>query len=184
MKKIILIFLLITLSSFSDTTNFRTYIGISNGDWRFRTKDKLNEFDKAVDFDKKSYSINFEFDRNIHKHMFFLLGTGYEGTYTLKDNSSSYDIIPLYIGGRIEYFDNALWNPYFVGRIGYPIITNKKNLTLDTSNRNGWATIGFGFKFKKNYLTELSYKQHISNDYVENKEYDARLLALNLGYKF
>lgn len=54
MKKIILIFLLITLNSFSNTTNFRTYIGVSNGDWRLRTKDKLNEFGKAVDFDKKT----------------------------------------------------------------------------------------------------------------------------------
>lgn len=184
MKKTILIFLLITLTSFCDTINFRTYIGLSKGNWRLRTKDKLNEFDKEVSFDKENYSINFEFDRNIHKHMFFLVGTGYEGNYRLKNNTSSYDIIPLYIGGRIEYFDNALWNPYFVGRIGFPLLTNKKNLSLDTSNRNGWATIGFGFNYRKNYLIELGYKQHISNEYQENKEYDARFLSLHLGYKF
>lgn len=184
MKKFFLMFILLFLNIWGKDIGFKIYSGIQQGDWRFRNPDKLNEFDGKNSFSKEVYSLLAEIDTKVYNHMYVSAGIAYENGFVLNNNSGSYDIIPFFLGGRIEYFQSAIWNPYIIGRIGYPIFINKKTINLDTSDRNGWASLSAGVTYSKKFLLEFGYKQHITHASVENKEFDGRFISLNLGYRF
>ena len=148
MKKNLMVFLLFCFSLVARDFSTKIFSGAESGNWRLRNPEKLNDFDSKNSFSKGALSLSTEIETKLHEHMYILAGLGYESEFLLNDNLGSYELMPIYFGGRMEYFKTALWNPYIVGRIGYPIFLNKKNIPLENSHKQGWANLGFGVTYK------------------------------------
>ncbi len=175
-KKLLIPFLVLTIGIFAKGMNIDLYTGYQIGNWRVRNTELKESYEKG------GYNFRVEISKSIYPHMHFLLGTGYETGYTLKD-SSTYDIIPLYLGGRFEYNEEAKYNPYVIGRIGYPIFKNVKGIELNDKFYNGWAQLGSGILINDKFFAEISYKQHITNYTLNKHDFDGRFFSIDFGYR-
>lgn len=175
-KKLLVPFLILTFAVVAEGINFDIYAGYQNGNWRIRDTEVKESYEKG------GYNFRVEASKMLYPHMHFILGTGYETGYTLKD-SSTYDLIPLYLGGRFEYNEEAKYNPYVVGRIGYPIFTSVEGIDLNDELYNGWAQLGGGILINNKFFVEISYKQHITNYTVNKHDFDGRFFSIDFGYR-
>jgi len=178
LKKILfLLVTVISLSTYSKDYSVNIYTGFQNGNWRIRDVSEKESLKNGA------YHFSIEIEKELYEHIYFLGGIAYENGYKLKNSQGSYDIIPLYIGGRYTYHDGAKWNPYISGKIGYPIFTNKKDINLNNKEYNGWANFALGLTYLDKYMMELGYKQHITNYAELNDDYDVRLFSISIGYR-
>lgn len=178
MKKILFILLIIiSLATYSRDYSINIYTGYQNGNWRVRDTNIEEGLERGA------YHFSLEIEKQLYKHIYLLGGIAYEKGYKLKNKQGSYDLIPIYVGGRYTYYDSAKWNPYISGKIGYPIFTNKDNINLNDKEYNGWASFALGLTYLDRYMVELGYKQHITNYADLKKDYDARLYSISIGYR-
>ncbi len=180
MKRIILIFTMISAFSFSnERLNWDIFVG--HDVYGFMKVDRIN---LKKDYDKYSFTAKTNLSYKVYKSMDFILGFSYE-TYYMPEYKDSYNILPLTFGMR--YIDESKKdiNPYISLVYGSNILLNEEKFPIST-DINGYAEASLGVLYKDKYFSELTYKHHAFAyipEWPSNKYWNGKMVGLNFGYR-
>lgn len=180
MKKIILIFTIISAFSFAnERLNWDVFLG--HDIYGFM---KVDRTDIEKDYDKYTFNVKTNLSYKVYKSMDFILGFSYE-TYYMPEYNDSYNLIPLNFG--VRYIDDSKkdFHPYISLLYGSNILLNEEKFPI-TTDKNGYAEASLGVLYKDKYFSELTYKHHAFNYIPENysiRYWNGKMVGLNFGYR-